>query len=455
MPQAKEYVEPSHKSRETEMYLADDERTVMTKAFQNSFDYYCGKQKKQLKTKVNEPDDNVILNLVQLTADRTLSFLFPSMPQFELDPGEIENTPEEQWLTDAFEANGGLAFMQKIGLIGFLTGHVYVRVKPPNPGLPEQVSKFPRLYPYYPGQMVSYWNGDDHVDILWHELRWKSNDVEFLIDFVHEDNIWKIIEYSKEHGGNWSPTGRGGKWEHPYGPIVQWQHLPNPVSFYGIKEATDFELQDTLNLLVGEMAKIVRYHASPRTVAIGVPAEEIQETSIDSMWAIDDPDARIQNLEMQSELLPSRELAVYLQDMYLALRRVVILKGEVKDFQRVTNAGVRTVFMDALAKRNVLIKQYGHGLTNIAHRMSIVGDIAEGLTPSVKFADPLPIDDREKTELAIMRKEARIESHQTAALKVGNYWPDELEKMRQESEELILNPGPPPQLNPNTVDNEE
>ena len=457
MPVAIKYAEPQDQSREQELAGFNSERQQRTRAYNKAMDYYLGKQKRILERKDGEPDDNVILNLIQLTADRTVNFIFPSMPKFELDTNNTDTNPQEEWISQAFEHNGGLNTLQKMALIGFLGGHVYIRVKPPR--YDDVNDTYAKFFLLDPSQMITYWKADDIEYVLWHEQRFKIGEDEFIIDFVNNGDSWEIIEYAKTSNSNtWEKTNKGSKWNHKEGPIVHWQHLPLPSSFYGLNEARDLELQDTLNLIVGEMARIVRYHSTPRTVIFGVAGEEVQETGIDKMWSVDNTDARIENLEMQSELVPARELALYLQDTYLAMRRVVILRGEVKDFQRVTNTGVRTVFMDMLAKRNILIRQYSKGLQTLAHIMQLVSSQDTSVLPVITNIDPLPLDEREAVEVGALKVQNFLTSRETVNADLDQVWSNESMKMQKEAELNFLAPKMPmfgASSDKETVDEEE
>ena len=154
MPAALVYSDPNSKLRENEISGIRSEREKRTEMYNKAMKYYLGNQRRILERKDGEPDDNVVLNLVQLSADRTVNFIFPAMPKFEIDPDVNDITPEEQWLHDAFEHNGGLSFLQQMVLIGFLGGHLYIRVKPPRKD--DINAEFPKFYLLDPTQMITY-----------------------------------------------------------------------------------------------------------------------------------------------------------------------------------------------------------------------------------------------------------------------------------------------------------
>lgn len=463
MPQAMTYVQPNDKSREALESFVSGERHEREKVYNDALKYYDGDMKKYLSMKNDEPDDNIVINLVQMAVDRTIAFLFPSMPSLELAPEESEETEEEKWLRLAWDENKGVAKLNDAALNGALSGHAYARLYPKRVG-----DKYPRIAILDPRVIITYWKADDIDTVLWHEIRWtipvRNGVQDFLQDIVFDEDsqTWRILEYVRGAG-----TGRGAGWklsradEWPFvlGPIVHTKHLNNPGNFYGRSEIKHKALNDKINLILSENARINRYHASPKTIATGVGAEEVKETAIDDMFAIDSPEAKVYNLEMQTELTAGQSLAAFLHDSYLAQSRVVILRGEVKDFQRVTNTGVRTVFIDMLAKNVVLRYNYGKFIQEISQRLFMLDRRTIDLVPEVKHHDPLPSDDLEKINIAAIERNLGTISRQDIAQERGRNWTEQVKKQEEEAKLSIFQapkPAETPQAeaNPNAKDTE-
>lgn len=438
MPSAMQYVDPNDKLRANRMYFTDTLERNRVERFEKMWEYYYGNQKKFLKIRENEPDDNVILNLIKLTADRTVSYLFPQQPIVEVD-FTTDVTNDEIWINNVFQYNGGLSFFHKLALIGFMSGHVYVRVVPQNP--------YPKLVIVHPKNIKTYWYGTDITEVLWHELSWTINDVNYIIDFIRtDDNNWLIREYTATKGSAYTLV-QEAVWQSEYSPIVQWQHLPNPATFYGTPESEGLPLQDIINLALSETTRILRHHASPRTIAFGVEGEDIQETAIDELWAIEDTNARVENLEMQSDLSASMKLIQFLFDNYLSISRTIIVKGEAKDFQRVTNTGVRTLFNDVTAKRNSLLGNYDQAIKDIVARCFIVA--GKGFKSCrVTHFDPLPTDELEKQRVNQLKIQLGLASRRQLVEQEGvQTWDSLLSDISAEYEMPFFN-----QIDPNTQD---
>lgn len=429
MPPALKYVDPNDPSRG---YGSPGfkERQSRTEKYTQALDYFEGRQKPQLDFKSDEPNDNVVVNLVRTSIDRSIAFLFPQIPHMELDPRETEETPDEKWLRLAWEYNGGLGLLTKIGQAGSLSGQVYVRVLPPRPG----IDAYPRIRVLEPSSTITYWQADDMDTIVWHEQMWTIGDSQFILDVINEGDHWELIQYVQKAGTGFDPV-RAESWNRTPGPIITWQHFPLIGSFYGRSdvEPENIAHQNSVNLISSEMMRINRYHSSPKTIAIGVGnKDEVEETSIDGLWIIENENAKLQNLEMTSSLELATNMRDFLHDGYLAEQRVVILKGEVKDFQRVTNTGVRTVFMDTLAKNGVSRQAYHRG---IQQTCTVLGKlINKDFVPEIVGRDPLPTDDKEAVSVADIEIKNSVVSRETVATERGRNWTDEKNKMREEAE---------------------
>jgi len=445
MPAIEKYYPPGTQNRITATGLEGD-KAVRGRWYDQVRSYYDGEMTKYLDVKEGEPDDNVVINKVKQSVDRTVAFLAPAFPDLEVSPDITDITPVEQWLSDMWLDNGGIALLQDMAYVGALSGDNYVRIMPADPS---QGDEFPQILLLDPKSIQTFWLSSNIKRVVFHELEWqeiKNNITEdHLIDFINNGTSWTIIEYVNGLGvANWHEVDRV-EWPSTLPPIIHWKHLPNPRNYYGNAEFTkaQLELNDKINLIGSENNRINRYHASPKTVATGTSAEEIQETAIDEMWAVENADAKIYNLEMQSDLGASIAQFNMLSQEFLAESRVVILQGTVKDFQRVTNAGVRTVFIDPLSKNAILRWNYGKAIQLISQVAAFVAGKGQDIKPIVGFVDPLPTDQTETANVAALERQMNLVSRETLSTKRGYTWSVEKEKMKAESGEDFLNPPKP------------
>lgn len=373
--------------------------------------YYMGRHKAQLINKAGEPNDNVIINLVKQVVDRTVSFLFPEMPKFEVTPNDetIEATLQGLWRTA-----GGIQTLAKLAKYGALAGTVYARLQPTAQGT--------RVIAVDPGAVVAFWRGDDHEDVLWYEIHWSMGDQHYRQDIVHEAAGWAIYDFGRTgNSGQWE-LNNAARWDWNCPPMITWQHLIQPGEWYGQNEVGDLTASDQINKIASDISRILRYHASPRTVGTGFEAEELTQTAIGSLWTIPNEKAQVFNLEMQSDLSASMNYLETLKGAFYAERRVVVLKGDVADFQRVTNLGMRALFIDALAKNEELHRNYERGLEAISRGLLEINGNAVPEIIEPHYADPLPADPMAQVQTLQMERELGIVSQETAARERGRDW---------------------------------
>lgn len=346
--------------------------------------YYEGEHPPQL----TDLRDNVVLNICKQVVDETVAFLVPDMPRFELDTDPDSKTVREAWLHRAWDDNGGAMLVHNMALNGALTGHVFARIVPNTP--------YPRIITLNPANVLVWWGADDYQTIHAYEIRWEDSTTRYRQDIYKEEANWIIADYAQQH----PKSGRkAGVWERtsqttlPYCPMISWAHLPYPNAHYGRDElGAVVGLNTHINKVASDIKSILRYHAYPTTVGTGFSAKDVQETRIDGFLTIPDKDARVFNVEMQSDLASSLALLDRLEAHLLGISRVVLSRGGVDAFRGMTNLAVRTAYLPMLLKTEQLRRAYGWGLRQIAHRMLDFCPVpaAEDETMSLYWSDPLP-----------------------------------------------------------------
>lgn len=363
--------------------------------------YYNGDHKRHLSA-IGSHDDNIVLNLCRQVVDRTVAFLVPDFPT-------LEAPPDTERLCEAWNINHGAVLLGTLAMNGALDGHVFVRVVPDKP--------VPRLVPLSSAHVLPVWNADDRSQVLWYELHWQSGRRTYRQDVIDDHDRWLVRDYELV-GSRWALMDEV-VWPHPLGPIVDWQHGPNPDGFYGQNELGHVHLNDMINKVASDTARILRFHAYPRTIGTGFEAANVQPSGIDDFWVIPDQAARVFNLEMQSDLSASLRFLQLLSDHFLAESRVTMLNGDPQHFKGVTNLGVRVAYLDQIAKTEVLRRRYTVGIQQISQRLlMLLGDVFDNVI-NVHWGEPLPVDRREAVELVAKQLELGLLNHDQAAHQLG------------------------------------
>ena len=176
------------------------------------------------------------------------------------------------------------------------------------------------------------------------------------------------------------------------------------------------------------MYKVTVANAEPKDVLLGADIQEVEQRD-GNLLTVSTAGADIKRLEIKGDMAGIGNVLDRLIEVYLNVVRVVLLKGEPVDLQRVTNAAVRTLFLDSLAKREILISTYSKGLKNMARTILLMGyldgQIDRNLGDSrldINFHVPLPVDLSEIANQNTLALQGGYMSQSTAATRLGLDW---------------------------------
>lgn len=405
-------------------------RRAMVGKYRN---YYDGVFPAQL----TDDKDNVVINLCKQVVDETAAFLAPDMPNIELDEETGITSDIEDRLAEVWAMSGGARLINQMAVGGGVAGHVFVRVVV---DMDERV----RIVNLNAANIIRWWLSSDYTVTMGYELRWRSGKTEYRTDVIRDGGGWLIRDWSRQHQENSksqnSPAWTGGdemRWDYPIAPIVDWQHLPKIGEAYGQNEIPHAELNLHVNKIASDIKSILRYHAYPTTVGTGFSAGDVQETRIGGFMTIPDPQAKVYNVEMQSDLASSMEMFNTLRDAFFNQARVVVVKGGLDTFRGMTNLGIRAAFMPMIAKTAQLRRNYTDGIVALSRLVLMLygndADTVMDLPIEVVWGEALPMDAREELALIQQQMMLGVMSKRTAATRLGLDYDKELSNMQSEA----------------------
>lgn len=373
---------------------AESERRARSRAAALAWKYYRGEHWRPLVSS-GAYDPNVTVNLCRQVVDRQVAFLFPEMPGLQLDAAM--ETAQERALRAAWEQAGGVTALTQLALSGAVTGHVFAKVGQGADGRA-------RLVNLNPESVLRFWAADDAETTLWYEIQYRAGKTLFRQDVVQGEGAWEIVNWVHA-GGGWAMTSRI-VWPYPEGPVIDWAHIPVPFAAYGASAIEHRELNDHINKISSDVAKMLHEHAFPKTVGTGVGAGDFKAVDADgSLWTVKNANARFTNLSLDPQALtPAVTYVAELKRAFMAEARVVVLEGDIADFQRVTNLGVRALYLDQIAANEQLRRQYGRGIQVISRRFEQLLGL-EATEPRVIWPDPLPQDPMESMQVLALERQ--------------------------------------------------
>lgn len=427
MPALAEYplTDPDALSR-----AASEERGLRRIDIRTAWQYYDGDHRKPLKVKTGQADDNVILNVSRKSIDQAVSLLFGILPKIEIDESYDDD------LTMLFDENDWPIFLHNIALSGGLAGHVFVKLVPEQPesqGRPDEGPSAAigrvRFVLLDPELVTVFWRPDDVQKVVCYSIAWESDTDERRQDIVPVSGGWLVRDLLRRRGRSWEVENEV-TWGFPWPPIVEWQNLPRPGSYYGEPDLLRPDLNDRINFAASNTLRIIKHHAHPKTIGTGMEAKDVQETSVDGLWTIPNESARVSNLEMQSDLGSSILFLQLMQGWFFSEHRAVDMTTFARDMGSITNFGLRTLYKDALDKLGTKRLLYGRGLVHLVERGLALLSIA--VEPTISWEDPLPYNDQEEIQGVQTEMGLGILSKETAAEIRGRDWGQEKKRIAQE-----------------------
>ena len=374
----------------------DAEQQERLMAYKRAYEYYTGKHKLPLPVRDGEPNDNVILNIARIIVDKGAAFLFGKEPIFELEEGAT--SPAEKALAEFWDRNHKMTFLNGLAISGGLYGHMFGKLLNEEP--------LPRIVNMLPEYMTTFWDGDD-IDSVWrYRIQWTAADrngeeMTKRQDIELDDGAkkWKIKNQVAMGNGGFKqdPDNPDMTWKWEWCPIVSAPNMVLPGSFYGQSDLDDLSEQDAINYIASKMQRITRYHAHPKTIGTGFAKSDIQ-ISEDDMLVLPNPEAKIWNLEMQSDLASSMGLMDRFINWYLAAARIPRLDPASVSVGALSGFALKVLYGELIEKTNTKHNTYGDFLIEANRRVLDMMKHGDKNYTTLHWPDPLPEDeDAEKT----------------------------------------------------------
>jgi hypothetical protein len=451
MPSALNYVPPTDKDRHNLWVQANMERERRRAQYQLNLSYYRGDHPKTVPVEYDDRgkvimDDNVIINLIKTAADRTSTFVMPTLPVVRTDLDRVERNEWDLYLEKFIREKMNLHFLTKWVLRGSLAGHTFLQVS--------DVDGEPHVTLLDPVSVAAYWRADDVADVIWYEMLFYIGGILHVRDYYKVDTGWSIDTY-KAKGEPSNNTLASVLFPDPQSnisktystaatfpsfekissvvftmkdsPVLSVPHLPDPDNYYGHSDFGQMNLQDAINRLASIRNQIARESSAPVDFIAGADPKTVSYDG--GVFSSPNPDAKVVRLETKGDLAGLTNALESLVSQLLAQLRVVLLKGDAKDLQRVTNASVRTLFLDALAKNEILRDTYLRAI-KAACRVALAIGYKHGKVPMfpndreiyVSMDTPLPVDKTENANVVALGIAGGYMSRRSGAELMGLNW---------------------------------
>ena len=412
--------------------LGQDEQSRV-EVIRKRWEAYYGKMPAVLKVRPGQIDDNVRLNYARMIVDKGVSFLFGQEVDFEID--ETAETSAEEWLDAVWQANRKMSLLQSAALIGGVTGHTFLKIIPNEP--------YPRLVPIDSETMTVNLAPDDYQTILSYQISYTSQDpktkkpigVRQIIE--RDGQRWKITDQVGDTERLIWSTVNETVWPYDFSPIVDCQNLPAPGEFWGCSDLEDdvLEIIRAINFIASNTARIIRFHAHPKTWGKGFAAKDLR-IGVDETIILPGDNAELRNLEMQSDLASSLAYLDHLRQALHEISRVPeVATGNLDRAGSLSGVALQILYQPLLEKTGTKRLLYGDMLVELNRRLLAIGGFGEDNNTFIHWQELIPSDPLQERQAALIDQQLGV-SRDTILQKLG-YDPNlELQKNQVSSDQL-------------------
>jgi hypothetical protein len=240
---------------------------------------------------------------------------------------------------------------------------------------------------------------DDHERVLSYRIQFPAVDPEtgrpvVLRQLIVPDGGRWLIRDEKAYSGERWLTVSETIWPYEFPPIVDCQNLPNPHDYWGISDLEDdvLRLNETINFVLSNLVRIVRYHAHPKTWGRGFRADQL-DLSVDETIILPSPEAELRNLEMQSDLSSSIQLYLRLREAFHEIVRVPeIATGRVQGIGSLSGIALQILYQPLIEKTETKRRLYGDLLVELNRRLLAIGGFGDEHLTTLHWPELIPGD---------------------------------------------------------------
>lgn len=407
MPEATKYVfsdDQGSEARAIESAFVSELRSRSDKTGR-AWKYYNGDHDLPLKTQQDGYNDNVIVNHVEALADRLVAFLLGDGITFDAG-GDDQPGQQDDQIAELWQANRGAILQESITLSGAIEGHNAIRLMP-------REGAYPRLVRIKMSHFAAFYDPFDMENVLWYRLQHQAGGTGKRIDYVkgrvdgdevdHNADGWTQVVYRLDKIMSGSAIDASAQWkrvedevvpwEYDWPPIVDWQNLPNPNGYYGKSDVSmAIKLNDALNFILSNMQRIIKHFAAPKTIGIGFSAGDVVVSPVGGLYTVNKDGAEIFNLEMQSDMASSMQLAGLIAESLWQSGGMVDPQTMKDRIGQLTNFGLRVLFSDAIKRTQKKRLLYEEAMEAICqHGLELAGVAPPDAVMTV-WPDVLPED---------------------------------------------------------------
>ena len=401
--------------------------------------YYTGDQKRPLFVKPNKADDNLIVNLVGLAVDRSVSHVLAGGVEFDLpEVSEAENAdnPQQDYIDAVWELNKKALLLLNAEINSSVFGTGFMKIKPDGITDPYSGEMYPRLIALNPEYLTINADPQDQERIISYVVEYTIGETTYrettrlaqADDYEvppEELTTWVIVnEKQNANTGRWETIDKSD-WPYKFPNIVHWKNLPSIGSVYGSSDIDDIlGMQDKSNFTISSIQKQVRLQSHKQPWARGINKNDKLDVGPDTLIQLQSEAAELGILDFQTDIAGSLAFSKDLRQSIFDIAREVDITSITDKIGALTNFGLRVLYTDALGKCDTKRLLFGEALQELNRRLLVLNGMEGELSRpgEVQWQDPLPVNVIEKFQAQAEELAMGVVDKQTIAEENGRDW---------------------------------
>jgi hypothetical protein len=275
---------------------------------------------------------------------------------------------------------------------------------------------YPRLVILDPATVTPIWEPDDIEKVLRYRIQYPAVNLKtgkpiVIRQLIEQDGAtWRITDQvSRADSTQWVTTAEA-TWPYPWPPIVDCQNLPNPNEYWGISDLEEdvLQLNGAINFVLSNLARIVRFHAHPKTWGKGFTAQQLS-IAVDETIVLPSPDAELRNLEMLNDLSSSIALYERLQEALHEISRIPeVATGKLDRIGQLSGVALAILYQPLLEKTESKRRTYGDMLVELNRRLLALGGHGEDNRTVLHWPELLPRDPLQERQAALLDQQLGV-----------------------------------------------
>lgn len=323
----------------------------------------------------------VTINYSRLVVDKSVSFLVKN--GFDIEVPDALKHVVGPFLEEVWAYNNRQQFLYMLGQTGAVTGDCFVMVTYQEPN--EQAI---RANPNSQGairinllgseQVYASWDPLNvdvltavRIETLYYDDRNQLNKVDRDDKANHQGRTLNVKRFTQiitpDHIIENYEGGQPEVRDNILGeiPVVHIRNLPLAREFYGLSDLDGIiDLQREVNEKSTDVSDIINYHAAPVTVMQGAKASQL-ERGARQIWSGLPADAKVYNLELQSDLGASQNYIKSVKDAMLEIAEVPSIMLETPPISNTSGVALHLQYQPMVDKTKRKKPFYEKGLSDI------------------------------------------------------------------------------------------